>query len=80
MVAFLVEHCRREGYTVVADASNNVYVTKGQSDHYPTVAAHIDTVQPIRDHVRIVVSTFDKHGNAETLVGFHRNGDGQERQ
>jgi putative aminopeptidase FrvX len=80
MVAFLVEHCRREGYTVTTDKHRNVYVTKGQADHYPTVAAHIDTVQPIRENVRIAVSTFDKQGNAETLIGFHVNGDGKEHQ
>jgi putative aminopeptidase FrvX len=80
MVAFLAEHCRREGYTVVSDEHNNVYVTKGQADHYPTVAAHIDTVQPIRDCVRIAVSTFDKRGNSETLIGFHRDDTGVEQQ
>jgi tripeptide aminopeptidase len=80
MVEFLAEHCRREGYEVTTDPSNNVYVTKGQADHYPTVAAHIDTVQPIRDHVRIAVATFSANGNAETLVGFHRNGDDKEHQ
>jgi putative aminopeptidase FrvX len=79
MVEFLTRHCHREGYTVTTDKFKNVYVTKGKSDHYPTVAAHIDTVQPIRDHVRIVVSSYDAHGNAETLIGFHKNDD-DERQ
>lgn len=80
MVEFLVGHCRSEGYTVTSDRYNNVYVTKGKADHYPTVAAHIDTVQPIRENMRIVVSTLDKLGNAETLIGYHKNGDGGEHQ
>jgi putative aminopeptidase FrvX len=79
MVEFLVNHCRREGYQVTADKHRNVYVTKGQADHYPTVAAHIDTVQPIRDNVRIAY-TLGRTGNHEVLTGWHVNGDGQERQ
>jgi putative aminopeptidase FrvX len=79
MVEFLVNHCRREGYHVTSDLFNNVYVTKGQADHYPTVAAHIDTVQPIRENMRIAY-TLDANGSQETFIGFHRNGDGIEHQ
>jgi putative aminopeptidase FrvX len=79
MVNFLAEHCRAEGCKVEVDRFNNVYVTKGEADHYPTVAAHIDTVQPIRDKVRIAY-TLSKHGSQETLIGFHVNGDGEEHQ
>lgn len=79
MVEFLVKHCRKEGYQVTVDQHNNVYVTKGEASHYPTVAAHIDTVQPIRDGVKIRY-TIDKYGSHETFIGFHANGDGQEHQ
>jgi putative aminopeptidase FrvX len=79
MVQFLTQHCRSEGCAVSVDSMNNVYVTKGNAAYYPTVAAHIDTVQPIRDNVRIAY-TLDKYGSQETLVGYHLNGDGEERQ
>jgi tripeptide aminopeptidase len=45
MVEFLMAHCREHGYDVYTDKSKNVYVTKGQAEWYPAVAAHIDTVQ-----------------------------------
>jgi putative aminopeptidase FrvX len=79
MVEFLVKHCEAEGYRVTSDRCNNVYVTKGEAAHYPTVAAHIDTVQPLRDDVRIAY-TMNKRGDHETLIAFHRNGDGVEKQ
>jgi putative aminopeptidase FrvX len=72
MVEFLVAHCRKEGYTVATDAAKNVYVTKGEASHYPTVAAHIDTVQRPAD-VKISY-TLNKHGEQETLIG-HLNGE-----
>lgn len=53
MVAFLVDYCRREGYTVTTDHAKNVYVTKGDAEWYPAVGAHIDSVQPIRDDIEI---------------------------
>jgi tripeptide aminopeptidase len=49
MVEFLLAHCRAAGCEVYSDKSKNVYVTKGQADWYPAVAAHIDTVQMFDD-------------------------------
>jgi tripeptide aminopeptidase len=49
MVEFLVAHCKAAGYDVYSDKSKNVYVTKGQAEWYPAVAAHIDTVQRFAD-------------------------------
>ncbi|MCW5550873.1 MAG: M28 family peptidase [Verrucomicrobiae bacterium] len=52
MVAFLAEHVRQRGVDrcgkVVTDEWNNVYIRKGDSGTVPCVAAHIDTVQPLR--------------------------------
>ena len=52
MVAFLVEHVRQQGAArcgeIVTDEWNNVFIRKGRADYYPCVAAHIDTVQPLR--------------------------------
>ena len=51
MVAFLIEHVRERGAArcgeLVTDEWNNVYIRKGRADHFPCVAAHIDTVQPL---------------------------------
>ena len=52
MVEFLVEHVRQRGSArcgeVVTDEWNNVYIRKGGPGVVPCVAAHIDTVHPLR--------------------------------
>jgi len=50
-----------------SDEHNNVYIVKGQAEHYPCLAAHIDTVHPLRP-VRIV----DENG---ILVGYDHDGE-----
>lgn len=75
MVSFLVGHCQNEGYQVCVDSFKNVYVTKGEAAHYPTVAAHIDTVHRPAD-VQILC-TRDKDGNAAILTGHRRDLDRQ---
>jgi tripeptide aminopeptidase len=51
-VEFIVEHVRQRGSTrcgsIVTDKCNNLYIRKGQAEIVPCVAAHIDTVHPLR--------------------------------
>jgi len=54
----------------VVDAHRNIFVVKGDADYYPTVAAHIDSVQPIREvqvreHFDVLTAEF-----AGKQVGF----------
>jgi len=52
MVAFLVEHLRQNGTyrcgKIVTDEWNNVFIRKGGTGVVPCVAAHLDTVHPLR--------------------------------
>ena len=52
MVEFIVEHVRQRGSArcgeIVIDDWNNVYIRKGGLGVVPCVAAHIDTVHPLR--------------------------------
>src|SRR6516225_7168880 len=52
MVAFLVEHVRQRGSarcgSIVTDEWNNVFIRKGGPEVVPCVAAHIDSVHPLR--------------------------------
>ncbi len=52
VVDFLVEHVRQRGPArcgeIITDAWNNVFIRKGRADYFACVAAHIDTVQPLR--------------------------------
>ena len=70
MVEFLVEQVRQRGAArcgeIVVDEWNNVFIRKGRADYCPCVAAHIDTVQPLRP-VQIVQQNgvlvgYDLHG------------------
>lgn len=55
MVDWLVNHfARTRRVTVTVDAFRNVYVRKGNAEFAPCVAAHLDTVQPIRESVSIL--------------------------
>ena len=60
LVHYVIHHVK--GASVTVDQHRNVYVTKGSAGFYPCVAAHIDSVQPLRE-VDIVAD-----GNR--LIGF----------
>ena len=70
MVKFLVEHVRQGGVglrgTCVVDDWNNVFIRKGKAKYLPCVAAHIDTVHPLRP-----VEIVEQDG---ILFGLDRNG------
>jgi tripeptide aminopeptidase len=70
MVEFLVQHVRERGSArcgeIVTDEWHNVYIRKGNAGIVPCLAAHIDTVHPLR-RVEIV----EQDG---VLVGFDEQG------
>jgi hypothetical protein len=70
MVAFLTDHVREGGERsrgrCWSDEFNNVYIIKGSADHYPCVAAHIDTVHPMK------LVWIEQQGGR--LVGFDERG------
>lgn len=47
MAEFLTTYYQDQGWLVASDDMNNLYVTKGDSDSYPCIVAHIDTVHAI---------------------------------
>ena len=67
MVCWLLDYFFRKGVVARADRFNNVYVIKSHSDRplLPCVAAHLDTVQPIRN-----VHIIEDGGR---LIGRYRN-------
>jgi tripeptide aminopeptidase len=70
MVEFLTAYVREGGERLRgrcwSDAHNNVYIVKGRADHYPCLAAHIDTVHPMTP-----VQIIQQDG---MLVGFDQRG------
>lgn len=46
MIKYLLKFCQRiPGTTVTMDELGNLYITKGQSENYPCIVAHMDQVQ-----------------------------------
>ena len=70
MVEFIVRHIEqmgpRTGVRCRVDEHNNVYITKGDAEFLPCVAAHIDTVH------RSTPACIVQHGGL--LVGFDEAG------
>jgi tripeptide aminopeptidase len=68
MITYIYDFCKKnvpEAEVVIKD--NNIYVTKGESDNYPCIVAHTDTVHDIHKFYKV----FDDDGclfafNAET--------------
>ena len=44
MIQYLTDYCVKKGLDYSIDKNGSVYVTKGKTDVYPCVVAHIDTV------------------------------------
>jgi len=66
MAAFIEEYASSRKWHFRCDAIGNLRVTKGRTKTFPAVAAHIDTVQPIR---KIAVSLRDGIFTAEDSRG-----------
>ena len=70
MVEFIITHIEqmgpRSGVRCRVDEHNNVFITKGDAEFLPCVAAHIDTVH------RLAPATIVQHGGL--LVGFDEAG------
>ena len=82
MVEFLVNHARVRGAKrcgeVVTDKWNNVFIRKGGPGILPCVAAHIDTVHPLRP-VKVVEQDgilfgLDEHGKPTGIGGDDKAG------
>lgn len=48
MIDFVVLFCKMHGYSYCFD-QGNIYITKGESETYPCIVAHLDTVHKIED-------------------------------
>ena len=60
------------GATITTDQIGNIYVTKGEADTYPCLAAHMDQVQ------RIHSKDFEAIETREIIIGFSRKNKRQE--
>jgi putative aminopeptidase FrvX len=51
MERFITRRIKKLGLQYETDTYGNIYVTKGQSDLYPTMVCHIDTVHNVNENV-----------------------------
>jgi tripeptide aminopeptidase len=66
MREYIVDTLNKSGISNYTDKYGNVYVTKGDSDYYPCVVAHIDTVHAIEE--------FTVHEDNYILTAINNNG------
>lgn len=66
MEAFIIKHIEHLGLSCIYD-NGNIYVTKGESDSYPCIVSHTDTVHRI-----IPDKDFTIIANNEFAIGYDR--------
>lgn len=70
MQSFVLQFAEDKGYSMEMDDVGNIYLVKGESDTYPCVVAHLDTVHMITKH-GIEVAQFA--GNPDIVFGMNPN-------
>lgn len=68
MIAFVSRKLTDLGVTFTIDKVGNIYATKGKTDTYPCLAAHLDEVHPAREKGYEVIVVRD-----EFIIGFNNN-------
>tara|TARA_Y100000310_G_C20628042_1_gene787039 strand:+ start:965 stop:1774 length:810 start_codon:yes stop_codon:yes gene_type:complete len=71
LIEYVTDILEKKGYTYYLDDLGSIYITKGKSDYYPCLVAHLDSVHQIKDYK--VVEEY--HPNAQdedklSLVGY----------
>lgn len=66
MIAFVSQRLSDLGVTFIVDETGNIYATKGNSDTYPCIAAHLDEVHEAREKGYEVLVVRD-----EFIIGFN---------
>lgn len=66
MIAFVSQRLSDLGVTFTVDETGNIYVTKGNADTYPCIAAHLDEVHEAREKGYEVLVVRD-----EFIIGFN---------
>ena len=56
MIEYLQKVLTEKGYEHYTDKHGNIYVTKGQTEHYPCFIAHTDTVHKVNLNLTVVES------------------------
>lgn len=78
MRRFILEQLKTLNVEVLQDEMGNVFVTKGNNDEYPCVAAHIDEVHPpCKRNLKVVdgmVYALDDEGNQVGIGADDKNG------
>lgn len=65
MVEYIQNHATKLGLQVEYDQKGNMYITKGVSENYPCIVAHLDSVFPIEDDLHLI----EVDGK---VIGFNR--------
>jgi len=72
MSYFIKTELKRMKLDWTEDSLGNIYVTKGEAEHYPTIVAHIDTVHNIVEELKVYNTgpvLFAMNGGEQTGIG-----------
>lgn len=62
---YVLSMCSKLGVSVEIDETGNILITKGKSEVYPCVVAHLDTVQPYKD-----INVYEENGKLHSKIGI----------
>lgn len=68
MVVYIIDRLRKMGLDFTIDPIGNILVQKGNTDTFPCIVAHMDTVHVVRDDVKLRITIKDKR---EIVTAYH---------
>jgi len=50
LISYVTNILEEKGYPYYLDSLGSIYITKGKSEHYPCLVAHLDSVHQIKEY------------------------------
>lgn len=75
---YIINFLNEKGINIYVDKYGNVYATKGESEYYPCVVAHMDTVHKIKElniqEDNYILTALDNNGKQTGIGGDNKAG------
>ena len=71
LIEYVTNILDKKGYEYYVDNLGSIYITKGKSNHYPCLVAHLDSVHKIKDYKVVEELQLNAQGEKKpSLVGY----------
>ena len=71
LIKYVSDILDKKGYEYYLDDLGSIYITKGKSEHYPCLVAHLDSVHQIKEYEVVEESQLNAQGEDKpSLVGY----------